>query len=89
MPNIFYLSQNYPNPFNPETRIEYTLPEQQNVSLRVYSILGELVQELVNEVKPAGSYTVTFDASELPSGVYVYRLQTENFSANRKMTVLK
>jgi len=89
VPVLFTLSQNYPNPFNPHTRIDYTLPEQQNVSLRVYSILGELVQELVNEVKPAGTYSVTFDASELPSGVYVYRLQTENFSANRKMTVLK
>ena len=89
VPVLFALSQNYPNPFNPHTRIDYTLPEQQNVSLIVYSILGELVKELVNEVKPAGTYTVTFDASKLPSGVYFYRLQTENFSANRKMTVLK
>jgi len=90
---LFALSQNYPNPFNPETRIDYTLPEKQNVSLRVYNMLGEMVQELVNEVKPAGTYTVTFDgssaASGLPSGIYVYRIQTEGFSENKKMTFLK
>ncbi|MCH7772627.1 MAG: T9SS type A sorting domain-containing protein, partial [Bacteroidetes bacterium] len=81
VPVLFALSQNYPNPFNPETIINYTLPEQQNVSLKVYNMLGELVKELVNEVKPAGTYTVTFDGSSaaggLPSGIYVYRIQTE------------
>ena len=93
VPVLFALSQNYPNPFNPETIINYTLPEQQNVSLRVYNMLGELVKELVNEVKPAGTYTVTFDGSSaaggLPSGIYVYRIQTERFSENKKMTLLK
>ncbi|MEJ2195791.1 MAG: metallophosphoesterase [Ignavibacteriaceae bacterium] len=89
VPVLYSLSQNYPNPFNPETRIDYTLPEQQNVSLKVYNMLGEMVQELVNEVKPAGNYTVTFDGSDLPSGVYVYRIRTEGFSENKKMTLLK
>jgi predicted phosphodiesterase len=89
IPVLYSLGQNYPNPFNPETRIDYTLPEQQNVSLKVYNMLGELVQELVNEVKPAGNYTVTFDGSDLPSGVYVYRIQAEGFSENKKMTLLK
>ncbi|MCH7516608.1 MAG: T9SS type A sorting domain-containing protein [Bacteroidetes bacterium] len=89
IPVLFALSQNYPNPFNPETRIDYTLPEQQNVSLRVYNMLGELVKELVNEVKPAGTYSVTFDGTNLPSGIYVYRIQTEGFSENKKMTFLK
>ncbi len=89
VPVLYSISQNYPNPFNPETRIDYTLPEQQNVSLRVYNMLGELVRELVNEVKPAGTYTVTFDGSDLPSGIYVYRIQTEGFSENKKMTLLK
>ena len=92
-PDKFLLEQNYPNPFNPETRIDYTLPVKQNVSLRVYNMLGELVQELVNEVKEAGSYSVTFDGSSagggLPSGIYVYRIQTEGFSENKKMTLLK
>ena len=89
IPVLYSLGQNYPNPFNPETRIDYTLPEQQSVSLKVYNMLGELVQELVNEVKPAGNYTVTFDGSDLPSGVYVYRIQAEGFSENKKMTLLK
>ncbi len=52
-------------------------------------MLGELVQELVNEVKPAGTYTVTFDGSDLPSGIYVYRIQIEGFGENKKMTLLK
>jgi len=89
VPDKFFLSQNYPNPFNPETRIDYTLPEQQNVSLKVYNTLGALVQELLNEVKPAGSYSVTFDASNLPSGIYIYRIQTESSAVNKKMTFLK
>jgi hypothetical protein len=89
VPNNFYLSQNYPNPFNPETRIDFTLPGKQIITLKVYSILGELVEELMNEEKPAGNYSVTFDASNLPSGIYIYRLQTENYSTNRKMTLLK
>jgi hypothetical protein len=89
VPNSFNLSQNYPNPFNPETIIDYTLPEKQFVSLRIYNTLGELVAELVNEIKEAGSYSVTFNASQLPSGVYIYRLQTFEFAENKKMTLLK
>jgi 3-phytase len=76
-PDNFNLSQNYPNPFNPETRIDFTLPEKQLVSLRV------------NEIKEAGSYSFIFKASNLPSGVYIYRLQTSLFSANKKMNLLK
>jgi len=52
-------------------------------------MLGQLVQELVNEVKPAGTYTITFDGSDIPSGIYVYRIQTENFAVNKEMTLLK
>lgn len=93
VPVLFSLSQNYPNPFNPETRVDYTIPEQENVSLRVYNMLGELIAELVNEVKPAGTYTATFSPSSigsgLPSGVYVYVLQTPTIVSNRKMTFLK
>jgi len=88
IPNKFYLSQNYPNPFNPTTRIDYTLPEKQMVRLGVYNMLGELITELVNEEKQAGSYSVTFNASNLPSGVYIYRLQTPAFVQNRKMIFL-
>ena len=89
VPDNFYISQNYPNPFNPETRIDFTLPGKQLVSLRIYNMLGELVGELVNEVKKAGSYSVIFDASNLPSGVYFYRLQTPGFTDNKKMILLK
>ena len=89
VPALFSLSQNYPNPFNPETRIDYTIPEQQNVSLKVYNMLGEVVKELVNEVKPAGTYKIKFDGAHLPSGVYVYRIETESFNENKKMTLLK
>jgi hypothetical protein len=89
VPDNFYLSQNYPNPFNPETSIEFTLPGKQFVSLRVYNTLGELVGELVNEERQAGSYSVIFNASNLPSGVYIYRLQTSDFAENKKMTLLK
>jgi len=89
VPNKFYLSQNYPNPFNPETRIDFTLPEKKLVTIRVYNTLGEQVAELANEEKEAGSYSVTFHASRLPSGVYIYRLQTSEFAEIKKMTFLK
>jgi exonuclease III len=87
--NNFYLAQNYPNPFNPETRIEFTLPEKQLVSLRIYNTLGELVKELVNEVRETGSYSEIFVASNLPSGIYIYSLVTQNFVLDKKMTLLK
>ncbi|MGB5895575.1 MAG: T9SS type A sorting domain-containing protein, partial [Ignavibacteriaceae bacterium] len=93
VPSNIYLSQNYPNPFNPETRIDFTLPEKQLVSLKVYNTLGELIRELVNEEREAGSYSVIFDASStnggLPSGVYIYRLQASEFAKNKKMTLIK
>jgi len=93
MPNIFYLSQNYPNPFNPETRIDYTVSAKQMVTLSIYNELGELVSDLVNEIKEAGSYSVTFNASStvagLPSGIYIYRFKTPEYSVNKKMTLLK
>jgi len=83
------LSQNYPNPFNPKTRIEFTIPQKQMVSLRVFNILGELIGDLINEEKESGSYSVTFDASNLSSGIYIYRLETPDFIDLRKMTLLK
>jgi hypothetical protein len=89
IPVSFMLSQNYPNPFNPETKIDYTMPQKQQVNLRIYSALGEMVKELVNEQQEAGSYSVTFDASNLPSGAYIYRLQTSEFVKNMKMLLIK
>jgi hypothetical protein len=85
----FKLNQNYPNPFNPSTVISYTVPYQSKVTLKVYNILGSEVATLVNENKPAGSYNVTFDASRLSSGVYIYQLKAGNFISTKKLVFLK
>jgi len=89
LPDNYYLSQNYPNPFNPETRIDFSIPQKQMVTLRIYNTIGEQVAELLNGEKDAGSYSVTFNGSNLPSGIYIYRLTTQNFVMNKKMTLLK
>ena len=88
------LSQNYPNPFNPKTSIEYTIPDVGtrhgvSVLLKVYDVLGNEIQTLVNENKSAGTYRVDFDGSELPSGIYIYRLQAGNVTEFKKMILLK
>jgi len=85
----FRLAQNYPNPFNPTTNITYVLPKTENVSLKVYDVLGREVATLVNEVKPAGAYTVPFNASNLASGVYFYKLQAGSFVQTKKMMLVK
>jgi len=85
----YSLYQNYPNPFNPRTTIRYELPEPSDVKLVVYGILGQAVSTLVNEKKPAGTYTVQFDGSGLTSGVYFYRLQAGNFIQTKKFTLIK
>ncbi|MDG5766207.1 endo-1,4-beta-xylanase [Balneolales bacterium ANBcel1] len=89
-PVRFELSQNYPNPFNPTTQIRYEVAEQADVSLQVYDITGRLVQTLVNNTAQApGQYSVTFDGSNLASGVYLYRLQAGSFSDVRRMMLVK
>ncbi len=87
--NEFNLEQNYPNPFNPSTKINYTIAERSNVTLKVYDILGKKVAELVNKDQAAGSYDVNFDASNLASGLYIYTLNTGNFTSSKKMMLLK
>jgi hypothetical protein len=89
LPKVFSLSQNYPNPFNPTTIINYTVPMNTNVSLKVYNILGQLVATLYNGFQKAGSYAANFDASKFASGVYIYRLESSNFSQSKKMLLLK
>jgi len=89
IPTEFSLSQNYPNPFNPSTAINFGLPNASNVSLKIYNILGEQVASLVNKVMPAGYHTVTFDASKLASGMYIYRLEAGSFVQVKKMMMLK
>ena len=86
---IFELNQNYPNPFNPTTKISYQSPVSSWQTLRVYDILGNEVATLVNEEKPAGYYEVEFDASDLTSGIYYYRINAGNYSETKKMILLK
>jgi M6 family metalloprotease-like protein len=88
-PTEYSLMQNYPNPFNPTTTISYSVPKNGLVTLKVYDILGKEVAELVNETKETGNYSVTFNASELPSGIYFYTLTSGNFTATKKLILLK
>ncbi|HPI37586.1 MAG TPA: T9SS type A sorting domain-containing protein [Ignavibacteriaceae bacterium] len=85
----YFLSTSYPNPFNPTTTIAYQIKEKGLVQLKVYDILGKEITVLVNEIKSAGQYTVNFDGSHLPSGVYIYSLRVNEFVQNNKMTLLK
>ena len=89
IPDKFSLSQNYPNPFNPATTISFTVPNQDFVSLKVFDILGKELALLVSEIKAAGVYDITFDASKFASGVYFYKLETSSFSDVKRMVVTK
>jgi len=96
LPEIFILEQNYPNPFNPDTKIQYSVPQLSNVTIKVYDVLGREIETLVNELKSTGTYEITWYAEGLPSGVYTYRLQVVStkrqegsFSQCRKMILLK
>jgi hypothetical protein len=89
LPRVFQLKQNYPNPFNPSTTIEFAIPQGSKVTLIVYDILGRHVATLINEELPAGVYTHLFNAAELASGVYVYRLQAEGFAQSKKFILMK
>jgi len=89
LPTEIGLSQNYPNPFNPSTVIHYQLPVNSFVSLKVYDLLGRVVATLVDEQKPAGYHRATFDAAAVGSGVYFYRMAAGNYTAVRKMVVVK
>lgn len=89
LPTEFSLSQNYPNPFNPSTKINFSIPEKEFVSLKIFNSLGEQVKELVNQNLSAGSYTVDFNAVNLPSGIYFYSLTGNKFSSVKKMILIK
>lgn len=89
VPSQIQLLQNYPNPFNPSTQITYTLAKRSTVALIVYDLLGREVSTLVNEIKEAGTYTVTLNGAKLSSGVYFYRLQSGSFVQTKKMVLLK
>ncbi|MCL5027791.1 MAG: cellulase family glycosylhydrolase [Bacteroidetes bacterium] len=85
----FSLNQNFPNPFNPSTEIKYSIPSRSFVTLKVYNILGNEVRTLVNENKEAGEYSINFNANNLPSGVYFYRINAGNYTGLKKMILLK
>ena len=88
-PVTFELHQNHPNPFNPTTNISFDLPESGHVSLRVYDLLGRQVAVLANGDFQAGSHTLPFDARDLSSGTYLYRLVTDSFQKSRTMQLIK
>jgi hypothetical protein len=88
-PSRYSLAQNYPNPFNPSTKIRFRISEFGFVRLKIYDVLGNEVATLVNEEKPAESYEVNFDANNLSSGIYFYKLQAESFVATKKMVLLR
>ena len=89
VPVEYGLEQNYPNPFNPTTNINFSIPEQQLVQLKVYNVIGQEVATLVNDVMNQGNYSIAFDAASLSSGVYFYKLETGNFTEVKKMTLAK
>jgi hypothetical protein len=87
--NSYALYQNYPNPFNPSTNIQYAVGSRQFVTIRIYDIIGNEIDTIVNEIKPAGTYQVAFNAEDLTSGVYFYKIIAGNFVQTKKMILLR
>ena len=89
LPAVWSLAQNYPNQYNPVTEIRYTVPKADHMTLKVFNLVGQEVMTLVDGLVQPGSYTAKFDGSRLPSGVYVYRLESASFTEAHKMLLLK
>ena len=87
IPTEFSLAQNYPNPFNPSTTIKYAVPQTSNINIKVYDMTGQEVASLVNEMKEAGTYEIKFDARNLASGIYIYRMIADNFTSVRELGI--
>lgn len=89
LPKVYSLDQNYPNPFNPVTRISYSIPKEGHVTLSVYNMLGEKVQQLVNESMSPGTYTVDWNAAGFTSGIYLYTIKSGNYTESKKLILLR
>jgi hypothetical protein len=89
IPKDFAISQNYPNPFNPSTKIDYQLPADAKILIDIYNIVGQKLVELVNREQSAGYYTVDFGASDLASGIYIYRLAASDKSTGKSFSLVK
>ncbi|MFC2103696.1 T9SS type A sorting domain-containing protein, partial [Bacteroidota bacterium] len=89
IPADYSLGQNYPNPFNPATTIEFSIPQATQLNLSLYSVTGELVENLISDFMPAGNHSINFNASGLPSGVYLYKIIAGDFSSSKKMILMK
>jgi len=89
IPTSFSLAQNFPNPFNPTTTIQFSLPKSGDVTLKIYNLLGEEVKTLIDDYKEIGNHSVQFNANNLPSGIYFYKLQAETYNQVKKMILIK
>ena len=89
IPEKYSLTQNYPNPFNPSTQIKFSIVNSELVKLKIYNSIGQEVAQIINQILPAGNYTVRWDAGNFASGVYFYTIHTNNFTASKKMILLK
>jgi hypothetical protein len=89
IPTVFALYQNYPNPFNPSTTIRYDIPKQTQVTVKIYDVMGRLVEELVNDQHAPGAYMATWNAQGYASGIYYYRINAGDFVSVRKLILMK
>jgi len=89
VPENIILYSNYPNPFNPSTKIKYSIPQTSQVQIKIFDVLGNEIETIVNEEKPAGTYELTWNAVNLPSGVYFYHLCAGSFIGTKKMMLIK
>ncbi|HEY7750764.1 MAG TPA: T9SS type A sorting domain-containing protein, partial [Ignavibacteriaceae bacterium] len=89
IPMNFALFQNYPNPFNPSTKISFSIPIQERVTIRVFDVLGRQVEELMNDVKSPGYYSIIFNAADLPSATYFYEIRAGSFFETKKMLLIR
>ena len=88
-PEDYKLYQNYPNPFNPSTKISYKINQEGFVKLSVFNLVGQEIESLVNEYQAAGKYDIEFNAKDLPSGIYLYKLQVNGYTSVKRMTLIR